>query len=222
MRAISSRVFGNGNYWYLIADANGLVDSGDSSRLAEGASVRIPNGVNTSTQNNKDVFKAFDSELLTGDVTPVPSPPKQGCGIEQIVMIVVIVIVTIYTAGAAASYLATGSATWGAGAFSAGVGAMGGSMASAGAIASTSIAATIGSTASAMAAAFVGGVAGSIAGQLVGKSMGIVDSFSMKKAWADGFSSAAAAGVGSFMKGAKEGQEVTKALNMEKLRFLVL
>ncbi|CAM4399378.1 hypothetical protein SHDE107825_19520 [Shewanella denitrificans] len=107
----------------------------------------------------------------------------------MIVMVVVAVVATVFTAGAAAALMAPALTTAAGGMMAAGAAIMTG-----GGIAAGFGAATI------AAAAFVGGFVGSAASQLVGKAMGVVDSFSLKKALVGGVTSMATAGIATGLR----------------------
>lgn len=71
--------------------------------------------------------------------------------------------------------------------------------------------AALGATWGGIAAAAVGGFVGSAAGQLAGKAMGVVDSFSLKNAFASGLTAGATAGMGSWMGVGSAGTTVNGA-----------
>ncbi|HEY0906572.1 MAG TPA: hypothetical protein VGE17_05175, partial [Methylophilus sp.] len=192
LRGLALAFYGNADYWYLIANANGLTGNPDDA-IAEGLMLDIP--AKARTDNNNQSFKPMDLQQVIGDTTPalpyVPPPPRAGCNaLAMVVMIAITVVATVATAGAAAgasgglmSMMSTGaSVLTGAGA-TAGLGAAVGMSA-----------AWAGATAAA-----VGGFVGSVAGQLAGKAMGVVDSFSLKNAFASGLTAGATAGMGSWM-----------------------
>ncbi len=177
LKALARAFYGNGDYWYLIANSNGLTQSPDE-RLNAGLTLDIPARANTSNSHNS--FKPLDMAKIIGDTTPdipyVPPPPRSGCNaLAMVVMIAVTVVASIATAGAA---LATAPGTI----MSTGISALTGGLGLAGA-----------------AAAAAGGFVGSVAGQLAGKAMGVVDSFSLKNAFASGLTAGATAGMGSWM-----------------------
>ncbi|MBQ4864852.1 hypothetical protein J8L98_24540, partial [Pseudoalteromonas sp. MMG013] len=158
------------------------------SELLEGVMLDIPARANN--VNSHDNFKPMNLGEIVGNTDPslpyIPPPPEAGCNaVASIVMIAVAVAATIATAGAAAVAAGTSG-----GVMSAGVGVLGGSF---GAL----------TTAGGLMAAATAGVVGSVASQVVGKAMGAVDSFSLKNALASGLTTAATAGMGSLLKGAK-------------------
>ena len=175
LRSIAKLFYGTEDYWYLIADMNGL----DSDQpIQQGTVIDVPARANTTNQH--DQFKPMNLAQVIGDTTPtlpfVPPPPEAGCNpIASIIMIVVAVVVTIYTAGAAASLFATGSATGIGGATVASTGLS--ALAGGGAVAGATVAGATLGTAAAIGGAVVGGFVGSVASQLVGKAIGAVDSF---------------------------------------------
>ncbi|RVU37133.1 LysM peptidoglycan-binding domain-containing protein [Rheinheimera riviphila] len=206
LQSLAQLYYGNADYWYLIATANGIsqssAQSGPDSQLIEGTTLDIPQRANSFNAHNS--FKPMDLQQIIGDTTPnvpyLPPPPPVGCNaMAMVVIIAVVVIATIATAGAAAAYMgpqafsmALGASALTGGATVAGV-TLGAATAATAAMSAGMIAAT------AAAASAVGGFAGSVAGQLAGKAMGIVDSFSLKNALASGLTAGATAGVGSMM-----------------------
>jgi hypothetical protein len=175
LRSLALAFYGNSDYWYLIANVNGLT-ANPEEKLTEGLAIDIPARANSS--NSATSFKPMDLQKIIGDTTPslpfVPPPPAAGCNaLAMVVMIAITVVATIATAGAVAA-LAPNVA------FSMGLGVStlaGGSM----------------------VAAAAGGFVGSVAGQLAGKAMGVVDSFSLKNALASGLTAGATAGLGNLM-----------------------
>lgn len=131
---------------------------------------------------------------------PPPPPKGDGCGgIGTALMIVVAVVVTIYTAGAAASSLASGAtfstsagvATVGsASTFSTGLATLSGGLV--GASGASVLGATIGSAA-------IGAAAGSIASQLTGLATGVIDQFSWKAVGQAALSGGITAGMGNVL-----------------------
>lgn len=200
LQQIALNVYGDANLWYLIADANGLTQTGSELIQSAGISLRIPNRI-TNLRNAADTFQPYNPGEVVGDTTPTltynaPPPPKKKCGgFLQIIIIAVAVVATVYTAGAAAGMLgasttaastvggtlvASGTAASGLGAWAAGGLALSGSMGMAGA-----------------AAAVVGGAVGSIAGQLTGMALGVQDKFSWSQVAVGGLTAAAMAGIGA-------------------------
>lgn len=190
LRGIALAFYGSSDYWYLIANRNGLPSEPDSV-LSVGQTLDIPS--RATKVNQADSFKPLQLEKLIGDTTPslpqLPPPPSSSCNaVAMIVMVVITVVATVFTAGAAAV------------AMSGGIGALGG--ATAGTLAAVGGAAMGGSFGViGMAAAAVGGFVGSAVGQLAGKAMGVVDSFSLKNAFASGLTAGATAGMGGYVKG---------------------
>ncbi len=103
LRSIALAVFGDGNLWYIIADANGLRSDAD---LKAGQTLTIPNQI-TNVHNDYKTFKPYNAGQLIGDTTPYlptpdPLPPPEGegggCGIiGQIILVIVAIVVAIYT-----------------------------------------------------------------------------------------------------------------------------
>ena len=173
LQSIAKGAYGDGNLWYLIADANGLMSNAD---LRAGQVLTIPSRVTSA--NSANTFKPYDPSKIANDTPTMMARPQDeggGCGaVGQIIMVVVAVVATIYTAGAAA-------------------GAMG--YASVGAAASAGTAA---GTASAIAAGAIGGAVGSIASQAVGVAIGEQDSFSWKGVALGAIGGGVGAGLGAW------------------------
>ncbi|MFT4926016.1 MAG: YD repeat-containing protein [Phenylobacterium sp.] len=104
LRALAGLFYGNSDYWYIIADANGLADGPDDN-LDVGITVDVPQ--RASTSNTFADFKPQNLAQIIGDTTPslayVPEPPPEvGCNVAaSIIMIVIAVVVTYVTNGAA-------------------------------------------------------------------------------------------------------------------------
>ncbi|MCV2885332.1 LysM peptidoglycan-binding domain-containing protein [Aestuariibacter sp. AA17] len=187
---IATQLWGDKSLWYLIADANGL--KGTES-LTAGTVLNIPNVASTNLHNSSETFRPYNAGAAMGDVNPtlpeVPPPPippkKDGCGgIAMIVMVVVAVVATVVTAGAAALAMSGATMSMGA-AWAAGTAIMTGAA---------------GFSLGVAAAAFAGGFVGSVASQLVGKAMGVVESFSLRKAVAGGLTSVVTAGTAAGLR----------------------
>jgi LysM repeat protein len=186
LQSIAQSIYGDGNLWYKIAEANGL--SGNAS-LIEGRSLTLPAGVAKNTYNT-DTLRPYNPQEAIGDLSPTnakpPKKPKCG-GLGMILLAVIaIAVTTIVTAGAAA---AASSMTFGQalGAIFTGTLATGTA-----AVGTTAAVAGIG-TLGAIGAGAVGAVAGSIVSQGVGVATGIQDKFSWK--------AVALAGLGSIVGG---------------------
>ena len=98
LKSLALNFYGNADYWYLIANLNGLTSSPDEA-LSAGLSIDIP--ARASSSNSANSFKPMDLQKIIGDTTPslpyVPPPPAAGCNaIATIVMVVVTVVVTAY------------------------------------------------------------------------------------------------------------------------------
>ncbi len=203
LRQISQMFFGTGDFWYVIADANGLAEGPDTG-LTAGRILDVPQQ-NVQT-NSFDEFKPFNLGQAIGDTTPslpfIPPPPDSGCGaLGTIIMVVIAIVVTVYTAGAA-----TGVTT---GLFQAGTAALSGT-------------AGLGGL-GAVGASVVGGFAGSVVSQGVGKAIGAIDHFSLRSAVTSGLTAGAAAGLGSALgvgnevaAGAKASNGFTKVVDIGK------
>ncbi|SDY36060.1 YD repeat-containing protein [Lysobacter sp. yr284] len=98
---LAQRVYGDGQLWYVIAEANGLGDP--NQELAEGLLLTVPS-VKVS-RNSAETFKPYSPGEAIGSTTPglpyIPLPPKDGCGaFATIMMTVVAVAVAYFTWGA--------------------------------------------------------------------------------------------------------------------------
>ncbi|UZW62161.1 putative Ig domain-containing protein [Lysobacter enzymogenes] len=98
---LAQRVYGDGQLWYVIAEANGLGDP--NQELAEGLLLTVPS-VKVS-RNSAETFKPYSPGEAIGSTTPglpyIPPPPKDGCGaFATIMMTVVAVAVAYFTWGA--------------------------------------------------------------------------------------------------------------------------
>jgi YD repeat-containing protein len=187
LQSIASALWGDATLWYILADANGLQGA---DTLRSGQILTVPNKV-TNIHNTATTFKPYDPGKAIGNTQPtLPDPPPppghgNGCGtFLQVIAIVVAVVVTVYTAGAAAEFLAP-EATAGMGTFSAGMGALSGGLGA-------------GTAGVAATASVVGGAAGAIASQGVQIAGGVQTGFN----WAGVAMSAVGAGIGSGLAGA--------------------
>ena len=78
LRSIAQRSYGNGNLWYVIAEANALTDE---DTLAAGITLTAPE-VKTSS-NDANTFKPYNPGEIAGPTSPgLPyiEPPDKGCG----------------------------------------------------------------------------------------------------------------------------------------------
>lgn len=151
LRALAVQFLGNADYWYIIADANGLSANADDALMA-GQTLEIPQ-VQQNT-NRHDTFSPHNVAELIGSTTPnlpfLPIPPEQSC--NAIAAIIIVVIAVVVTAGAGAALLSTASGLF-----------VGG-----------------GGTLTALGAA-TAAAAGSAASQLAAVAFGVQDSFSWKQ-----------------------------------------
>jgi len=200
LASIAQTVYGDSNYGYIIAEANGL---SSDSQLVVGMNLTIPQV--TTHSDTADTFKPYNAKSIIGSTDPTATPPpppppaapsSSGCGaIGEIVMVAVIIVASIYTAGLAAGALgATATAAGGTTTFALGTAAVtgGGLVGTAGAL---SAAVGIGSAA-------IGGFVGSLAGQAVGDAEGISNGFSLKQALTAGLSAGIGSGIGSALSAA--------------------
>ncbi|MBD9437279.1 putative Ig domain-containing protein [Pseudoxanthomonas sp. PXM03] len=103
LRTVAQRVYGNGNLWYLIAEANGL--SGDpASELVAGTSLTVPETKTSS--NDSSTFKPYNPGEITGPTSPslpyIEPPSGHNCTalvrvLSTVVAIVVRAVVTYFT-----------------------------------------------------------------------------------------------------------------------------
>ncbi|MBV8978313.1 MAG: LysM peptidoglycan-binding domain-containing protein [Alphaproteobacteria bacterium] len=156
LQSIALQIWGDSNFWYLLADANGL---DPSAQLDPGITLVVPNDI-ANSQNNTSTYRPYDPNAHIGDISPTHPPkpqPHHGCGIlGEILLAVIAVVVAYFTAGAA-------------------LGAMG--VTGAAGATSTSALMAAASFPEAVAAGAIGGAAGSIVSQGVGLATGIQKSF---------------------------------------------
>jgi YD repeat-containing protein len=98
LQSIAQQIWGDANFWYLIADANGL-DNG--STLVAGQQLIIPDKV-ANNQNNDSTYRVYNPNDAIGNISPTtppkPQPHHSGCGIlGQILQAIVTVVVSILT-----------------------------------------------------------------------------------------------------------------------------
>lgn len=163
LRSLAQRVYGNGNLWYLLAEANGLGDD-PNGELVAGTSLTVPEAKTSS--NDANTFKPYDPGEITGPTSPgLPyiEPPDKGCGtLGMIIMVIVAVVVTIYTAGALSGLVGAGMGTLTAGSAIA-VGAIAGA---AGAAASMAVGSAMGVASFSWRGVAAGAITGAITGGL--------------------------------------------------------
>ncbi len=102
LRSIAQLQYGNGNFWFIIADANSLTSDPDEG-LTVGQSLTIPQQNNN--QNSFDTLLPMNLAELIGDTTPslgyLPPPSEAGCNaVASIIMIAVAVAVSAGAGGA--------------------------------------------------------------------------------------------------------------------------
>lgn len=163
LRSLAQRVYGNGNLWYLLAEANGLGED-PNGELVAGTSLTVPEAKTSS--NDANTFKPYDPGEITGPTSPgLPyiEPPDKGCGtLGMIIMVIVAVVVTIYTAGALSGLVGAGMGTLTAGSAVA-VGAIAGA---AGAAASMAVGSAMGVASFSWRGVAAGAITGAITGGL--------------------------------------------------------
>ena len=195
LRILASRIYGDANLWYIIAQSNGLTNP--DATITVGTTLIVPNQV-ASLSNTSSSFKPFDLSQAMGDTTPVqplPPPPSHGgCGVLGTVLILVVaIIVTVYSAGLAASVIAPAATAAGGAVGTASLGAA----ALTGSLVGASGATLVGTS---IAAAAIGGAVGSIVSQELGVAIGAQDSFS----WKNVALGAVGAGVGAGLAGSSQ------------------
>ncbi|MGG6463071.1 putative Ig domain-containing protein [Solilutibacter silvestris] len=183
LQSVSQRMYGSANYWYVLAEANGL---SPSEALTPGTRLKVPS-VHVSA-NDATAFEPFSPNDAIGNTAPnlpyITPPKKKHCNaLATILIIVVAVVVTIYTAGVAAGWMGAAAASSG----------------STMAVGTAALAGTYGTTTAVVAGA-VGGAAGSIASQAVGSAMGVSE-FSWKNVAVAAVAGGLTAGLGSAMQG---------------------
>jgi hypothetical protein len=187
LQSIAQAVWGDANFWYLIADANGL-DS--TSQLVAGQVLAIPNKV-ANAHNSSTTYDVYDPNAHIGDVSPTqPFRPQtdNGCGVlGQILLAVIAVAVSIVSAGAALAAIVPGITSIGAG-----ISALGGAIGLGGATAA-GVSVTAGEF---IAAGAIGGAIGSVASQGVGVATGIQKSFNWGAVGLSALGGAVGAGIG--------------------------
>ncbi|UAA38395.1 putative Ig domain-containing protein [Paraneptunicella aestuarii] len=194
LRQIATLFYGNADYWYIIADANGL-DADGASELTEGQLLEIPE--RQTNENRFDVFKPDNIiDKIGSTAAPlayVPPPQEAGCNMVATLLIVAVaIVVTVATAGALAA--ASGQSIWAAGAT-----ALSGGAGVTGAV-----------------AAGVGGFVGSLAGQATGIALGVQSGFDLKGAFVSGLTAGITAGAGSYLRGAEWAFEAGKFTEVGK------
>jgi len=200
LQSIALSMYGDSQYWYVIADANGLTGN---DQLVFGFRLTVPNIV-ANTRNNADTFRPYDVEAALGKTDPTlpppPPPPKgKGCGaVATILVVAVAIVATVFTAGAAASALATaagGGVTGGV--FAAGTAALTGSLAVTGVSAAAATAIGIG-------AAVIGGALGSAISQGVAIAAGLQKGFDFKGVALAAIGAGVTAGIGAALGGSSK------------------
>ncbi|HXC76149.1 MAG TPA: LysM peptidoglycan-binding domain-containing protein, partial [Candidatus Acidoferrum sp.] len=196
LASVAMRVYGDASLWYIIAQANGLTQTGPDAALTAGTALTIPNVV-VDRANNAQSFAPFNvAEALgnTNPTQPTPPPPQHsgggGCGLlGEILIMIVAIVATIYTAGLASEAIAgdlTDLSAFGTEAFSTGAAVLAGSTAP---ITALSIGTDIVSAA-------IGGALGSVISQGVAIGIGEQSSFNWGSVATSALGSAIGAGLG--------------------------
>ena len=107
LQSLAIQYYGNEDFWFVIAEANGLGEEA-GGELVAGQTLTIPQYANS--QNSFDNFLPQNLAELIGDTTPalpyIPPPSEAGCNpIASLIMVVVAVAVTAMTGGAAAGFV---------------------------------------------------------------------------------------------------------------------
>jgi hypothetical protein len=94
LQSIAQQIWGDANFWYLLADANGL-DLSDN--LVAGQTLIVPNKV-ANNQNNNDTYRVYDPNDTIGNVSPTtppkPAPHHQTCGVFGQILQAIITVMT--------------------------------------------------------------------------------------------------------------------------------
>ncbi len=194
LKSISVLYYGSEDFWYIIADANGIANS-PTEALSGGQTLDIPQMLNAS--NSAYDLKPMNLAEALGDTTPalpyVPPPAEAGC--NAVATLVVVAVAVAVTGGVAGATVFNGSAILG--------GAVG---AAAGSVASQVVGIGLGvqekfSWSQVAVAAVTGGVAGGISDKIAsanGLSGGANATSSTNNLWvSDGALSGFSRGVAS-------------------------
>ncbi|QSI28274.1 LysM peptidoglycan-binding domain-containing protein [Variovorax sp. RKNM96] len=104
LQSIAKGAYGDGNLWYLIADANGLMSNAD---LRAGQVLTVPSRVTSA--NNVNTFKPYDPSKISNDTPTMMARPQGeggGCGVVgQIIVAVIAVVIAVYTGGVGGAML---------------------------------------------------------------------------------------------------------------------
>jgi YD repeat-containing protein len=110
LQSIAQAVWGDANFWYLIADANGLTAD---SEVQAGQMLIIPPAI-ANNANNSSTFQVYDPNQAIGNTSPT-HPPKPhshgGCGIIGQILEILVAVVVAYFAFPVALGLVGGGAT---------------------------------------------------------------------------------------------------------------
>jgi LysM repeat protein len=119
LQSVAQAVWGDSNFWYLIADANGL-DS--TSTLTAGQTLIIPNRV-ANSQNTSSTYNVYDPNDAIGNISPThpPKPVGNNCGAMGAILMAVVAIVVAAVIPGVGAAIAVGLESLGIGATVAGV-----------------------------------------------------------------------------------------------------
>jgi YD repeat-containing protein len=167
LESIAQQIWGDANFWYLIADANGIASD---DQLIAGQDIIIPDKV-ANNQNNANTYRVYDPNLAMGNTSPT-HPPKphgnQGCGVMGEVMMAVVAIAVAALIPGVGGFIAGGV---------------------------TSLLG--GGTAAAVVGAAVGAASVAAIGDAAGQAFGLATGITSKFSWSELGMAAVSAGVSS-------------------------
>jgi LysM repeat protein len=105
LQSIAQAVWGDANFWYLIADANGIQSN---DQLIAGMDIVIPNKV-ANVSNSSSTFRVYDPNLYLGDTSPTHPPKPQNhhnCGVFGQILETVVAVAVSYFFGPIAGDIA--------------------------------------------------------------------------------------------------------------------
>jgi hypothetical protein len=105
LESIAQQIWGDSNFWYLLADANGL---DESSTLVAGQSLIVPDKV-TDNQNNNSTYKVYNPNDAMGDLSPTtppkPQPNHSNCGVFGTILMAIVAVVVSYFVPGVGTYV---------------------------------------------------------------------------------------------------------------------
>ncbi|MBV8978311.1 MAG: LysM peptidoglycan-binding domain-containing protein [Alphaproteobacteria bacterium] len=93
LQSIALQIWGDSNFWYLLADANGL---DPSAQLDPGITLVVPNDI-ANNQNNTSTYRPYDPNAHIGDISPThPPKPQQhhNCGVLGQILKAIVTVLT--------------------------------------------------------------------------------------------------------------------------------